>query len=169
MKDKNVSLKESPQDGLHKEVEPGKTGGDYDFSATIIRDYYGNVDPFYLSKKDPNYNYRFIRDEHKNISKKTSNLLLQGGAWQIVPKEHLLRIGIKERELSPDGLYRQGDTILVFIPKKLYEEKLKYKREKTQETTKQIDRLLKKGDPSASAGIHESMKGIQTKDQLHMK
>lgn len=70
-----VALEENPiEQGLEKEKVNTQ-----DYNVEIVRDYYGHVDPFYLSKKDPNYVYRFLRDEHKNISIKTGNLLFQKG------------------------------------------------------------------------------------------
>ena len=141
-----------------------------DYKVEIIRDYYGNIDPFYLSKKDPNYVYRFLRDEHKNLSIKTGNLLFQKGGWQIVPREHLLKLGIKESELSPDSLLRRGDTILAFIPKQLFDEKEAYKIEQANAPVKAIKSLLKNGDPSTGGKeIHDTMQGIQTGKQLRMK
>lgn len=141
-----------------------------EYSVEIIRDYYGKVDPFYLSKKDPNYAYRFLRDEHKNLSIKTGNLLFQKGGWQICPKEHLMKLGIKEMELSPDGFLRRGDTILAFMPKKYFEEKEKYKIEKANEPMKMINKLVEEGNPNIGGkDIHETMKGIQTGKQLGMK
>ena len=140
------------------------------YSVIITRDYYGKVDPFYLSQKDPNYEYRFLRDEHKNLTIKTGNLLFQKGGWQLVGKTHLLKIGIKEREIYPDGFYRQGDTILAFMPKKLFAEKEKYKMEKAKEPMEMINRMLKKGDSSVGGkDIHDSMRGIETAKQLGMK
>ena len=148
------------------EKEEIKTG---EYNLEIVRDYYGNVDPFYLSKKDPNYEYRFLRDEHKNLSLKTGNLLLQKGGWQIVPREHLLKLGFKDKEISPDGMLRRGDQILAFMPIALYKEKEKFKVEKARNQMVQIDRKLKEGD-SLTGGkeIHETMKGIQTKKALGM-
>lgn len=144
-----------------------------DYNVEIIRDYYGNVDPFYLSQKDPNFEYRFLRDDSKsggkNISIKTGNLLFQKGGWQICPRNHLLKIGIKERELSPDNLLRRGDTILAFIPKDLFKEKQQEKIKRANEPMNAIKRLVKKGDASIGGkDIHETMKGIQTKEKLGM-
>lgn len=137
-----------------------------DYNAEILRDYDGKVDPFYLSKKDPDFEYRFLREERKNLNLKTSNLLLQKGGWQICPKQHLLRIGLKESEISADGMYRVGDQILAFIPKKLFDEKEKYKREQTNNPMNMINRLLKKGDSSVGRDIHNSMRGLQTEKAL---
>src|SRR3990167_11247124 len=73
---------------------------DSDYNVEIIRDYYGRVDITYLSKKDPNYEYRFLREDPKNLKIKTGNLLFQKGGWQLTPRGHLLKLGIKEREIS---------------------------------------------------------------------
>lgn len=158
-------LEESPVEKV-LEKEEVKTS---EYNVEIVRDYYGNVDPFYLSKKDPNYAYRFLRDESKNITLKTGNLLFQKGGWQVVPKEHLKRLGIKDSELSPEGLLRRGDQILAFMPMKLYTEKQKYKEEQAKAPMKTVNRLLKDGDPGTGGkDLHDSMKGIQTKKALGM-
>ena len=158
-------LKEDPIEEI-LEKENVKTG---EYNLEIIRDYYGNVDPFYLSKKDPNYAYRFLRDEHKNIALKTGNLLFQKGGWQIVPKEHLIKLGLKRSDLSPDGILRRGDQILAFMPMNLYNEKVKQKEKQSESAMKPINRMLKEGDSSIGGKeIHETMKGIQTKKALGM-
>ena len=61
-----------------------------DYKVEVIRDYYGKVDPFYLSKKDPNYAYRFLRDEHKNLSIKTDSYVL-------IQKRPELRLSVFKR------------------------------------------------------------------------
>lgn len=148
---------------IKEKVEAGE------YNLEIVKDFYGNVDPSYLSKTDPNYAYRFIRDEHKNIALKTGNLLFQKGGWQIVPKNHLLKLGIKEKELSVDGLLRRGDLILCFMPKSLYEEKIEYREKQAKEPMKMVNRLLKKGDSSIGGkDMHDTMKGIQTQIDLRM-
>ena len=153
-----------------KSVEKQDKPVDKDYNIEIIRDFDGIVDPFYLSKKDPNYEYRFLRDEHKNLSIKTGNLLFQKGGWQICQKEHLFKIGIKPSEISPDGLLRRGDTILAFMPKKLFLEKEKYKIEKANEPMKAVKRRLSQGDSSVGGiDIHGTMRGIETAKQLGMK
>jgi hypothetical protein len=159
------AILESP---IEKTLEKEKVNTE-DYNLEIVRDYYGNVDPFYLSKKDPNYAYRFLRDEHKNIAHKTGNLLYQKGGWQICPREHLLKLGIKETDLSPDKLLRRGDQILAFMPKKLFDEKKKYKMEQAKLPMANVDRVLKHGDHATGGKeIHETMKGIQTKKELGM-
>ena len=157
---------EKPEETSLKKTE-AKTDG---YSLEIIRDYYGMVDPFYLSQKDPNFEYCFLRDDRKNISIKTTNLLFQKGGWQICPRQHLLKIGIKETDLSADGLLRRGDTILAFIPKKYHQEKDKYKLEQANMPMTQIKRMMKEGNSSIGGKeIHETMKGIQTAKELGMK
>jgi len=153
--------------GLEKKTE---THGEY--SVEITRDFYGNVDPFYLSKKDPNFAYRFLRDDSKsggkNVSIKTGNLLFQKGGWQICPKEHLLRLGIKDNEFSADNLLRRGDTVLAFMPMKLFKEKEAYKIKKAEEPMNAIQRTVKEGDSSVRGIGHKDMQGIQTKEKLKM-
>ena len=163
---KEVSEKPSSlQAGL--EVVPEKQG---EYNVEIIRDYYGNVDPFYLSKKDPDYAYRFLRDEHKNLSIKTGNLLFQKGGWQICPREHLVRLGLKDSDISADGMLRRGDTILAFMPKKLHKEKDVYKQEQADAPMNAVKRMLEKGDPTVGGEeIHKTMRGIETGKQLGMK
>lgn len=142
---------------------------DSEYQIEVIRDYYGNVDPTYLSKKDPRYQYRFLRDEHTNLTIKTSNLLLQKGGWQLCDRIHLKRLGIKEREISPDGFLRRGGLILAFMPVELFKDKEKYKTDQANARMKDVERLLKKGDPSVGGkGMHDSMKGIQTAKDLGM-
>ena len=143
-----------------------------EYTMDIIRDFDGKVDPFYLSEKDPNYSYRFLKDDAqsggKNISMKTGNLLLQKGGWMLCPKEHLAKLGIKERELSPDGFLRRGDTILAFMPKSLFDQKVDYKNKLAKEPVNAIKRMVAKGDENVGKGIHNTMKGIQTKKALGM-
>lgn len=140
-----------------------------EYQIEVIKDYYGKVDVFYLSKKDPRFEYRFLRDDFKNLSIKTGNLLFQKGGWELVNRVHLKSIGIQERFISADGFYRVGDTILSRMPKELFIEKEKVKQYASQAPIKAVKKLLKEGDPSAGAGMHETMKGIQTAEQLGMK
>jgi len=163
-------INENPVSSVIKTEKTQAMPADKEYNIEIIRDFDGQVDPFYLSKKDPNYEYRFLRDEHKNLSLKTGNLLFQKGGWQICPKEHLIRLGMKPSEISPDGLLRRGDTILAFMPKKLFQEKEKYKLEKAEEPMKAVKRRLAHGDASVGGqDMHGTMRGIETAKQLGMK
>jgi len=158
---------DKPEEELKGVVKQTVDTGEY--TAEITKDYYGNIDPFYLSKKDPKYEYRFLRDEMKNLSIKTGNLLFQKGAWKICSREHLKRLGIEERFISPDGMLRRGDTILAFMPKELYAEKREHKQTRANAPVKAIKRLLEKGDRNIGGkDIHDSMKGVQTKEELKM-
>ncbi|MBM4240579.1 MAG: hypothetical protein FJ150_02740 [Euryarchaeota archaeon] len=137
---------------------------------SVIKDWTVN-DPLRLSAKDPEFEYRWLRDDHKNISIKTSNYI--GGLWRIVPKEHIdaleKRFNIKLYR-APDGLIRYGDLILGYIPKKIYEQKQKIKAERTRKPIEDVDKTLKEGiDLKELQGIHPTLKGIQTKEQLGMK
>lgn len=165
-----VVLQES-KDGSLYEQEMKKAGqADDDYDIDIVRDYHGAVDVFHLSNKDPNYQYRFIRDDQKNIRQKTSNLLEFKGGWQIVPRKHLVEVmKMPDRDISPDGVCRRGDTILCRMPKELFKEKEAAKLKKANAPMDAIDRMLKEGDPNVGGtSMHPSMKGIQTGDKMRM-
>jgi len=163
-----VDINETATEKTPVAVEPN----DEEYNINIISDYYGAVDPFYLSDKDPRYVYRFLRADDKNLSIKTSNLLHEKGGWQVVGSGHAKRLGIadeyikKDDKLGPDGAYRVGDTILAFMPKELYAKKEKVKQEKANAPLKAVDRLLKEGDPSAGKGIHNSLEGLKPEKEL---
>lgn len=170
-KDFGETLEEAtPIDKTLEEVKmPESEVGD-EYSIVINRDYYGNADPTYLSKKDPHYAYRYVRYEHKNLSIKSSNLLYAKGGWQLCPREHLLKIGIKPREIWSDGLYHVGDLVLARMPKELYDDKMKFKKEQAMEPLLRNKKLLKDGDPTVGGKeMHESMRGIQTAEKLGYK
>jgi len=153
------------EDGLQK------AQASYDeYNATIIRDYDNKVDDFYLSKKDPDFEYRFLRDDTDNLSLKTSNQLFNKGGWQICPCEHLTRIGLNPKiDISPDGLCRRGRMVLAFMPKKLYLEKEQYRKKKATDSMKAISQRLKYGDKTVGGSdIHDSMRGIQHAEDLGM-
>ena len=164
--DKNIL----PAEESLKENEMPKSEEGDNYTIEIVRDYYNNVDVTYLSNKDPNFAYRWLRYEHKNLSIKSSNLLFAKGGWQLCPKEHLLKIGIKPSEIWSDGLLHRGDMVLARMPKKLHEEKLKFKKKEADDQMRQVDRKLKEGDSSVGGKeMHETMRGIQTAQQLGMK
>ena len=143
-----------------------------EYTLEVTKDYYGQVDPFYLSKKDPKYQYRFLRADDKNLSIKTGNMLFQKGGWQLCNREHLKKIGIEGRFISPDGLYRKGDTVLAFMPKELYAEKVKVKDKKASDQMNAVKQRATGGDrnnPELKGKGAENMLGLQTKEQLGMK
>lgn len=141
---------------------------DSEYKIEVIKDYYGNVDPFYLPKKDPRYEYRFLRADDKNLSQATGNMLFQGGGWQLCDKTHCVRIGIAEKFLDANGQYKLGDLLLAFIPKHLYAEKREYEDKRAKDQMDAINKRIKEGSPEGSE-IHESMKGIQTSKSLGME
>jgi len=143
-----------------------------EYNIEVIMDYDGKVDPFYLSKKDEEYEYRFIRADDKNLSIKTGNLLFQKGGWQIVPRDHLVKLGIQERYYGKDGIYRVGDTVLARMPKELWLKKRSYKRKQNQDKMTYIHERRDKGipnDPELTGVGHPNMKGLQTADDLGLK
>jgi hypothetical protein len=144
---------------------------DGEYNLNIVKDYDNKIDPFYLSKKDPNFEYMFLYDEKKNLNVATSNMLFQGGGWQICPGSHLDRIGVKKEERSPDGLLRRGDQILAFMPKKLFLEKQAEKIKRAELPMKTVERNIKHGDPDNPElrGLgHPNQRGLQTAEQLRM-
>lgn len=132
-----------------------------EYTIQVIADNGINVDPTTLPNKDPNFEYYFIRDDHKNIAKKTSALLYQMGGWQIVPKEHSVKkCGISEKMLAPDGSYRIGELILCFMPKTLYAKKRKEEQRRTNERMESVNILVQGGSPDIGSP-HPDMLGIQ--------
>ena len=93
----------------------------------------------------------------KNIATKTTNLLFAKGGWQVCPEKHLLGLGLKLHELSPDKHLRRGDLILAYMPKRLFQEKEIQRRKTANEPMDSVERKVTKGDPK---------RGLQTKKQL---
>lgn len=160
-----------------------------EYNIAVIKDFYGKVDPWHLGKelhkRDPHYTFRFLRDDQKNLSIKTSNILFQKGGWQLCMRAYLLKKEfkniIKLRQISPDGFLRVGDTILSRMPTALYNEKRKYKDKEANARIGAVKRNVDMKDSTgkvtkAKEGIpgiggkemHPSMHGIQTKEQLGM-
>ena|SRR3990167_9821180 len=162
-----VPIKEIPKEVAEKSQ---KAEG---FWADVIVDFDGAVDVFLLNKKDPDYEYRYLNSDAKNLAIKTSNLLYDRGGWRLCPREHLLKIGIKENMVSSDGFYRVGaDTVLAYIPKDLHQKKLHMKEKRNKEPMDSINRLIKSGDKDNKSlrGLgHEDMLGLQTQKQLKIK
>lgn len=145
-KENTIAVLEKPED-IKGANEFGDTS---EYTIQVIADNGVNIDPTILPKKDPNFEYYFIRDDHKNIAKKTSALLYQMGGWQIVPKEHSVnKLGIDAKMLAADGSYRIGELILTFMPKRLYAQKKAEEQRKTNERMGAVNRMLQEGDPEA--------------------
>lgn len=117
-----------------------------EYTMEVISDNEPGSDMFRIPHKDPNYAYRFLRDDADNMSVKTSNLLLQKGGWQICPLKHLIRIGIKDNLLQPDKSYKVGRMVLAFMPMKLFLKKEGEDRRKANEAMAGVKRLVEDGD-----------------------
>ena len=128
-------------------IEGANEFGD-EYTMEVISDNEPGSDMFRIPHKDPNYSYRFLRDDADNMSVKTSNLLLQKGGWQICPLKHLIRIGIKEDLLQPDKSYKVGRMVLAFMPMKLFLKKEVEDRRKANEAMAGVKRLVEEGDQS---------------------
>lgn len=148
--------------------QPLQTQTEDKYDASIILDFDGAVDITFLEKKDPNYKYRYLNTNGLNLATKTSNLLLKGGGWQIVPKDHCTEVlGLRPETLASDGTYRVGvDLILARMPMDLYKKKEAHKIEEANKPMKAIDRMINKGDPELTGYGHDTIKGIQPKKAL---
>ncbi len=113
-----------------------------EYTMEVISDNEPGADIFRIPNKDPMFEYRFLKDTKENMSVKTSNLLLLKGGWQVVPKSHLLRIGINKDLLHPDGSFHVGELILAFMPKQLFQKKLAEDRRKSNAAMEGVQRLL---------------------------
>lgn len=157
------SVKQFKQDGL----KPNELTDDY--TLQVISDVDPTADIFRIAKKDPAYEYRFLRDEKENLSIKTGNLLHQRGGWQLTPRKHLEKIGIAASFIDGDGFYRVGRLILAFMPKVQFEKKLQQRQAATDARMAGINRFLKEGNASVGGKeMHKSMKGIQPAHKLGM-
>jgi hypothetical protein len=120
-----------------------------DYTMEVISDNEPGADMFRVPYKDPNFAYRFLRDDKDNMSVKTSNLLLSKGGWQVVPIRHLTVVNkIDKKLLQPDGSYKVGSLILAFMPMKLFLKKEAEDRRKTNEAMAGVKSLVEEGDQS---------------------
>lgn len=119
-----------------------------DYTMEVISDNEPGADIFRIPNKDPNFEYRFLRDTKENMSVKTSNLLLMKGGWQVVPSNHLLKLGIKKELFHTDGSYRVGELVLAFMPKVLFVKKMAEDKRIRDAAMAGVDRLVTKGDTS---------------------
>src|SRR5258708_1477821 len=127
-------------------VPPAKTEGTNEFgdeyTMEVISDNEPGADIVRIPNKDPMFEYRFLKDSKENLSVKTSNLLYMKGGWQICPKSHLLRIGIGESLLHPDGSYHVGELVLGFMPKVLFEKKQDEDRRRSNAAMAGVESLV---------------------------
>lgn len=134
-----------------------------EYTLEVNSDYDPSADIFRIPKKDPNFEYRYLRDDAERLSITTSTLLHQKGGWQLVPKAHCNKIGFSDRDLSEDGFRRIGKHILAFMPKSLYETKVAAKQEKTNLRTSGIKRLI--GDGIQVVGGNNAQRRLRDKSQ----
>ena len=134
----------------------------------IEQDFYA-IDILALDNKDPEYAYRWLNDKASNINVKTSNDPIQGG-WKICDETDLKRLKLDNKAgQAADGLIRRGTLILAKMPKAKWEKKVAYKTFRAKKQLAETKELLDHGDPSAGAGTHPSLKGLQTQKQLKME
>lgn len=129
------------------EVQGSNEFGD-EYTMQVISDNEPGADIFRIPNKDPNFEYRFLKDSKENMSVKTSNLLLLKGGWQVCPLKHLERIGIRKDLLHPDGSFRVGELILAFMPKAHFNKKMAEDRRKSNAAMAGVKRLVEEGDTS---------------------
>lgn len=144
------------------------------YNLKIIINHDAKTDVTFIPAPDPYYEYRYLNSKSLRMTTKTGNLLLQGGGWQVVPKEHALKIGFsKSGDLAEDGTRRLNELVLARIPKEYFDEKEAAKKESASVPLKRIRRIKEEGDIDDSYKIagtgHPSMKGLQTAEQLGMK
>ena len=86
----------------------------------VVNRRFGGEDPTRIPKPDPEFAYRFVREEGKAIKKANWK------GWEIVKDvEEVKRLGIRTvpGESNLDGCVRiQPDAILAKMPRRLYEE-----------------------------------------------
>lgn len=120
-----------------------------DYTMQVISDNEPGADIFRIPNKDPNFEYRFLKDSKENMSVKTSNLLLMKGGWQVVPTRHLIETNkIDKNLLHPDGSYHVGELILAFMPKSYFVKKQAEDRKKSNAAMAGVKRLVEEGDTS---------------------
>lgn len=149
------------------QIEEVKPKIDEEYSISINQEHGMGVDIFKIPDPNPAYEYRWLNTKAQTFGQRTGNMLHFGGGWQVCSKEHILKIGFKEADLAADGLMRLNELVLGFMPQQLYSEKVKVKQHKANEPVDRVKKLIQKGDPNAEGTRpHETMRGIQTKDEL---
>lgn len=136
-----------------------------EYTLQVDTDFDPSADLFRVPKKDPNFEYRFIRDTSERLSVTGTTLLHQKGGWQVVPKAHLLKVGIAEREISEDGHLRRGNLILCFMPMNHFKLKADWKNKQVNQRTAGIKRLVEDGiDVIGANGSRRNMRDKSQKD-----
>lgn len=160
-----VATIETPKVGeisISKEAPVGSKGanefGD-EYTMEVIADNEPGADNFRIPNKDPKFEYRFLRDDKTNMNIKTSNLLYSKGGWQICPTSHLIKIGIKKENFQPDGSYKVGELVLAFMPKVLFDKKMKKDRENAKAATDGVQTILEGKSRVNVQGVHGISKG----------
>lgn len=156
-----VAVQEAPKVKAANEFES-------DYTLQVDSDYDPTADIFRIPKRDPSFEYRYLRDEKKRLSIATSSLLHQMGGWQLCPKRHLEKIGFKGRDISEDGFRRIGEHILAFMPMDFYLKKVAGKQRKTNARTAVIRRNINKGITRYGAdGAVEEVRDEKQKDNKY--
>lgn len=138
-----------------------------EYTMEVIADNEPGADQFRIQNKDPKFEYRFLRDDKANMGVKTSNLLYLKGGWQVCPTSHLLRLGIKKEMLQPDGSYKVGELILAFMPKQLFNKKMKKDKEKREMAAKDVQNLVDGKSRINVPGVHGISEGTIKRGPLN--
>ena len=105
---------------------------------------FGGADPTHLPKPDPEFAYRYVREDPKAIKKANWK------GWEVVKdSKEVERLGIRTvpGESNLDGCVRiQPDVILAKMPRRLYEE---VERRKTAENRQRMARAEKYAEEKA--------------------
>lgn len=139
-----------------------------EYTLQVDADYDPTADIFRIPKKDPSFEYRYLRDDPERLSITTTSLLHQQGGWQLVPKTHLQKIGFNGRDISEDGFRRIGKHILAFMPIAYYQKKVAGKQAKSNARTADIRRNISDGIKRYGAdGVEEKVKDKTQKDNSY--
>lgn len=139
-----------------------------DYTLQIDADYDPTADIFRIPKRDPSFQYRYLRDDQERLSIATSTLLHQMGGWQLCPKRHLEKIGFSGRDISEDGFRRIGKHILAFMPMDFYLKKVAGKQRKTNARTAVIRRNINRGITRIGAdGVEDEVRDDKQKENKY--
>lgn len=147
---------------ITKETPAGTEGASEfgnEYTMEVISDNEPGADLFRIPNPDPKFAYRFLRDDKTNMNIKTSNLLYLKGGWQVCPTSHLLRIGFKKDILQPDGSHKVGELILAFMPKALFDKKMKNEQGKADKAMSGVQAIVNGKSRINQEGVHGISKG----------